>query len=184
MEPNVPFPLTDSIKILGVTLCNDFSFAAHIKNVVKTVNASLQTLNGMRRFSENTENRSMLTYVRPILEYACPVWAPSAIATAYLCQELESVQKRAVSIILGSRDIPYEKALEPLELPSLQNQYETLIMSFGKVLLSKSQYRDILHDQSLPSKTRKQDKLVPVKARTNRYGNSFVPVFVDMYNKS
>ena len=56
MEPNVPFPLTSSIKILGVTFSNDFSFAAHIENVVKSANASLQTLNGMRRFSANTES--------------------------------------------------------------------------------------------------------------------------------
>ncbi|XP_065581062.1 uncharacterized protein LOC136040691 [Artemia franciscana] len=77
-------------------------------------------------------------------------------------KELESVQKRAVSIILGRRDISYEKALEVLGLPSLQNRYGTLIMSFGKYLLSKSQHRDILPDQPLPSRPRKQDKLVPV----------------------
>ena len=30
MEPNVPLPLTNSIKILGVTFSNDFSFATYI----------------------------------------------------------------------------------------------------------------------------------------------------------
>ena len=48
MEPNFPFLLTNNIKILGVTSSNDFSFAAHIENVVKSANASIQTLNGMR----------------------------------------------------------------------------------------------------------------------------------------
>ena len=71
-----------------------------------------------------------------------------------------------------------------LGLPLFQNQYKTLIMSFGKFLLSKSQHHDILPDQPLPSRTRKQDKLVLVKARTNRYDNSFVPVLIDMYYKS
>ena len=80
MEPNVPFLLTNSIKILGVTFSNDFSFAAHIENVVKSANTSLQTLNGMRRFTANTESLkyAYIAYVRPILEYACPVWVPSA----------------------------------------------------------------------------------------------------------
>ena len=111
MEPNVPLLLTNSIKILGVTFSIYFSFAAHIENVVKSANASLQTLNGMRRFSANTESikYAYIAYVRPILEYACPVWMPSALRTVYLCQELESVQKRAVSIILDRRDIPYER---------------------------------------------------------------------------
>ena len=95
-----------------------------------------------------------------------------------LSQKLESIQKRAVSITMGSRDIPYEKALEVLGLPSLPNSEETLIMSFGKFLFSKSQHHDILLDQPVPSRTRKQYKLVPVKARTNQCGNSFVLVFV------
>ena len=89
------------------------------------------------RFSANTESikYAYIAYVRPILEYACPVRVFSALRTVYLCQELESVQKRAASIILGHCDISYEKALEVLGLPSLQNWYETLIMSFGKYLL-------------------------------------------------
>ena len=135
----------------------------------------------MRRFSANTESimYGYIAYVRPILECA-----PSTLKRVYLCQKHESAQKRAVLIILCHRDIPYEKALEVIGLPTLQNRYETLIMSFGKFLLFKSHHRDILPDQPLPSKTRKQDKLVLVKARTNRYGNSLVPVFVKMYNKS
>ena len=43
MEPNVPFPLTNSLKILGVTFSNDFIFAAHIESMIKSANASLQT---------------------------------------------------------------------------------------------------------------------------------------------
>ena len=74
MVPNVPFFLTNSIKILGVTFSNDFSFTAHIENVVKSANASLQTLNSMHRFSANTESiqYAYIVYVCPSLEYACP----------------------------------------------------------------------------------------------------------------
>jgi len=74
MEPNVPFFLTNSIKILGVTFSNDFSFAAHIKHVVKSANSSLQTLNDMHRFNANTKSikHGHMAYVRPILEYVCP----------------------------------------------------------------------------------------------------------------
>ena len=49
------------IKILGVTFSNDFSFAAHIESVVKSTIASLQTLNGKRRFNGNSCILSMQT---------------------------------------------------------------------------------------------------------------------------
>ena len=99
-------------------------------------NENTLTLNGMRRFSANTESikYAYLTYVRPILEYSRPVWASLALGTVYLCQELESVQKRAVSIILGCRDIPHEKALEVLEIPSLQSWYETLVRKLNRIM--------------------------------------------------
>ena len=108
MKPNIPLPLTSNIRILGLTFSNDFSFAANIENVVQSANASLQILYGIRRFSANTESikYAYLTYVHPTLEYAYLVWVPSILRTMYLCQELESVQKRVIAVILDRRDIP------------------------------------------------------------------------------
>ncbi|XP_065562451.1 uncharacterized protein LOC136028533 [Artemia franciscana] len=104
-QPYVPFPTVDSIKILGVTFSSDCSFGLHVENVVKNANACLQSLSTMRRFGCDVQCLLLayLIYVRPVLEYASPLWGPAALRTVHLIQELESVQKRAVFIIIGDR---------------------------------------------------------------------------------
>ena len=63
--------------------------------------------------------------VRPILEYACPVWSP------YLVKDklaIEKVQRRASRIALGQklREMSYEKRCILLNWNTLQNRREYL----------------------------------------------------------
>ena len=130
--PLVPFPIVNEIKILGVTITSDCSFSANINLTVHKANASLQTLTKMRRFGCDTKSllHAYTCYVRPLLEYACPVWGPSAIRTAYLLRDTECVQKRATRIILRDRGIPYDQALAKLNLSPLKVRLEHLIHQF------------------------------------------------------
>ena len=57
---------------------------------------------------------SFLSLVRPILEYACPVWSP------YLVKDklaIEKVQRRASRIALGQKFIFSKLSLRPAVLP-------------------------------------------------------------------
>ena len=56
------------------------------------------------------------TYVRPILEYASPVWSPHLAKNITL---LESVQRRFTKSIRNLRNIPYTSRLARLELTTL-----------------------------------------------------------------
>ncbi|XP_065557774.1 uncharacterized protein LOC136025719 [Artemia franciscana] len=186
-KPYIPFPIVDSIKILGVTFSSDCSFGLHVENVVENTNACLQSLSTMRRFGCDVQCLLLayLTYIRTVLEYTSPLWGPAALRTVYLIQELESVQKRAVFIIIDDRQLSYGEALVKLDLPTLAQRYEQIILRFGKFLLSKPQHRDILPPTApLNNRTRHQNKLVPVASRTNRHANSFVPFFTDLLNKA
>ena len=89
----VPFLIVNEMKILGVTFISDCSFSAHINITVHKANASLQTLTKMRRFGCDTESllNAYMCYVRPLLEYACPLWGPSAIRMAYVLRDMETV---------------------------------------------------------------------------------------------
>ena len=184
--PDVPFPTVSSATILGVTFTSDCSFKLHVDNIVRKGHYSIQSLTSMRRlgFSDRQLLLAYTTYIRPILEYCCPVWGPQAQNTAYMSEELEDVQKRATKIILGPRYESYEHALVVMSLPTLFARRHDLIMRFGKSLMSNEKHRSILPPTApTPKLTRHQNRLQPVKCRTNRFANSFVPYFVSVLNK-
>ena len=118
----------------------------------------------MRRFGCDTESllHAYMCYVCPLLEYACPVWGPSAICTAYLLHDIERIQKRATRIILQNCDIPYDQALTKLNLSPLKVQLEHLIQQFGKSVLANKSHQSLLPKPALPnSQTWLQNKLLP-----------------------
>ena len=58
--------------------------------------------------------------IRPVLEYACPVWHPAL--TAAQRTDLERVQKRVCRIILGGYYNSYSTTLATFGLPSLEKK--------------------------------------------------------------
>ena len=73
--------------------------------------------------------RAFITYVRPLLEYASPVWSPSHI---YLINEIESVQRSFTKRLPGMRALSYSDRLDRLELQTLE--YRHLIADFITIL--------------------------------------------------
>ena len=124
-----------------------------------------------------------LTYIRPILEYACPVWGPQIHNIEYLSDDVEGVQKRAVKIILKEKFVDYKSALESLKIETLRDRRFQLIMRFGQILASPKHRHFLPPAANSVVNTRKKNKLVPVPCRTNRFNNSFVPFFTSAYNK-
>jgi len=104
---------------LGVILDSDLTFSTHIASIVKSaylrVNLILTCFN-----SRNVQFlSSMLSiYVRPLLEYASPVWSP------YLLKDIaaiENVQRSFTRRIYGFGALSYSErliacSLEPLEV--------------------------------------------------------------------
>lgn len=185
--PPPPYQSVSSAVILGVTFSVDCSFSLHVQEVVKKANCAMRTLLLMRRFGFSVPQlkTAYLTYIRPILEYACPVWGPQVQNTAYMSEVLESVQKRAVKAILSDQYTDYESALSQLNLPSLHDRRFQLICKFGQFLLTSDKHRNILPPMLTKKVTTrsKATKLAQPKCRTNRFSNSFVPFYVSVYNK-
>ena len=69
-------------------------------------------------------------FIRSILEQSCPVWHSSL--TDENREDLERVQKTSLKIILGPKYNNYEKALNLLELESLQDRRESLCLRFAQ----------------------------------------------------
>ena len=107
-SPFPPAPLTVggsviervvTFKLLGVYISDDLLCNVHIEHEVKKANKRLYALPALKK-SGLTITQLVQVYcsiVRSVLEYACPVWAA---LSKYLEDAIESVQKRALRIVL------------------------------------------------------------------------------------
>ncbi|GFX96551.1 RNase H domain-containing protein [Trichonephila clavipes] len=89
---------------LGVTLDPELRFSKHIE---QTTNKALGKLNILRKLCgtswgsrPQTLKSTFCTVIRPVLEYATPIWTPASISVK---RKLDSVQHRAAKIIIEQR---------------------------------------------------------------------------------
>jgi ribonucleases P/MRP protein subunit RPP40 len=116
---------------LGVTITADLSWSEHILSTCKRANSLIYLLKKtFVRISFQASIRLYKTYVRPILEYAGPVWCPVLIRDQNL---LENVQRRATRITFNYYNRPsYPERLNMARLETfLQRRLRgDLIISF------------------------------------------------------
>ena len=123
---NTELTPVDSFKDLGVMVSSDLSWSKHVDYTVNKANKVLgllkRTIGG-----KNKEIFSMLykSLVRPILEYASPVWSP------YLVKDIlaiEKIQRRASRIALGQKpqEMSYEERCKILKWSTLDQRREFL----------------------------------------------------------
>jgi len=87
MQPSFPtltlnhiqLQTTDSMKLLGITLRKDLSWNIQVGKMISMASQRMYMMYVLKRFSAS--QRDLLSvyqlYVRPILEYACPLWHTS-----------------------------------------------------------------------------------------------------------
>lgn len=103
---------------LGVIVDDKLNFSPHIEMTVKKANRILGCIR--HSFKHMDKHSFMLLYkslVRPILEYASPVWSPHLKKHINL---IEQVQRRATRLIPDIRHLSYPERLQHLELPTLK----------------------------------------------------------------
>ena len=171
---NNPLEMVKSAKILRLTLSDDLKWNEHVLQIVKKARKRLYCLAQLKRSNVGTKEllQFYITCIRPITEYACPAFHNSL--TNYLSNDLESIQKRALRII-----IPWTSYSEALSIAGLQPLYAR------RQELTESLFMDIASN-----KDHKLYKLLPpcnnfetilrnkrrfnVTFKTERYRNSFI----------
>ena len=111
-------PLT--VRDLGIIVDPHLKFTNHIFEIVKKANQRAALIH--RSFLSKNPTNLILAYkiyVRPLLEYASPVWNPSQIN---LINTLEAVQRKFTKRIPGLSDITYSERLKILNLLSLEHR--------------------------------------------------------------
>lgn len=92
--------VVSSAKILGVTLSNDLTWNDYVSEAIKKANKRLYFLVLLRRAGVDPRDiiNFYCTVIRSVLEYCSPVF--NLALPEYLSNDIERVQKRALSIIL------------------------------------------------------------------------------------
>ena len=165
---------------------SDLSWSAQVHAVVHKANRILgviyRTLGPSNVEAFSTLYKSL---VRPVLEYASPVWCP------YLVKDmlaLEKVQRRASRRALGQRrgDMEYEDRLKILKWPTLEKRrhYISLVECYKTVFgLNGLNFSDVF-DLALDPRTRANHpfKLFVKSAKVNPYKYSFFVRIVKAWN--
>ncbi|GFU46222.1 RNase H domain-containing protein [Trichonephila clavipes] len=123
---------------LGVTLDPELRFSKHIE---LTANKALGKLNILRKLSgtswvsrPQTLKSTFCTVIRPVLEYATPIWTPASISVK---RKLDSVQHRAAKIIIGAvSSTNNENAEQECDLPPLESRCKLATIKFTNKLRS------------------------------------------------
>ena len=109
-----------SHKDLGVTVDTSLRFHLHIRQIVnKAAALSSNFLKVTLCRSEKFMKNLLTSHLRPLLEFASPVWNTGYLGDLRL---LESVQRRWTKMIDGMGEIPYSHRLAILDLYSIKGR--------------------------------------------------------------
>jgi hypothetical protein len=82
-------------------------------------------------FSVNHLRKVFFSFIRPILEYACPVWHFSL--TLANNEDIEQIQKRALKILVPGKS--YKEAIAKLNLELLSERRSEICKGFNNSAL-------------------------------------------------
>ncbi|MFZ2538392.1 MAG: reverse transcriptase family protein, partial [Oscillospiraceae bacterium] len=140
----LPFHLSSStlphpsfVKDLGIIIDPSLKLSCHLKDIITRAKQRSSLI--YRCFvSRDITNlvKAFLIYVRPILEYASPVWSPYLISQI---NEIESVQRGFTKRLPGFSGLSYADRLANLKLHSLEHRRLISDLTF---------YYNIIHSHS------------------------------------
>ena len=157
----------------------------HVDELIKKANKRLYFLVQLRRAGVNPKEiaRFYSTVIRPLLEYCSPAFHHSL--PGYLSDDIERVQKRAMSIIAPHDS--YTKSLENLNLSTLLQRRQDHCDKLFKNIIDDPQHNlnDLLPQRHISRyNTRHKRAFNLPRCKTKRYMNTFIPAmcFRDQLN--
>ncbi|KAI8484044.1 hypothetical protein Bbelb_381620 [Branchiostoma belcheri] len=118
----------NSAKLLGVWIQSDLKWNTHVTHMIKQGSKRLFLLRRLKQFSLPIDDMVVVytTYIRPVLEYAAPVWSPGLTERQ---SQLESVQKGRSESSSGTCTPTTRKSVLSLDSNHLQQDGNTCASS-------------------------------------------------------
>ena len=177
-----PLEVVYQTKLVGLVVCSSLSWGPHIEYIMKCANKKLWLLIRFKSRGGSTEQLITLYHlkIRSILEFGAPAFHSSL--TLEQSKTLETIQKKAFSIILGQKFKNYTNALKILQQENLSVRRLKLCENFALKCLSNPRHSD-LFNTNLGPKNRHTKKLKEPKCNSTRYYNSAVPFLTRLLNE-
>ena len=114
-----------------------------------------------------------VSVVRPVLEYACPVWHTNL--PQYLSDNIEVIQKRALKCIFPG--LGYEEIFRRVNLDTLNVRRDSICQKYlDKIKVGTYRLNYLLPDKRHIKYNVRQQNVNPLPVtRTNRFRKSFIP---------
>jgi len=122
----------NSFKLLGLHLDSNFSWSTHVETILSKATQRVYFLKQLKRAGVPHAQllHFYLVVIRPVLEYAAPVW--HHLITKTQTEQIETIQRRAIRIIYSyTYDMPYTNALYIAQISSLADRREQLSRVFS-----------------------------------------------------
>ena len=176
------------VKDLGVLISYDLTWGGQVDAAVNKANKILGIIyRTIGPTNQEAFSTLYITFVRPILEYAAPVWCPYLVKDVLA---LEKVQRRASRLALGHKrgEMEYEERIKILNWPTLEKwrHFISLIECYKIVFgFNSLKFRDFVElalDKMTQSNHSFNYKLSVKNARVNSYKYSFFIRIVKEWN--
>ena len=169
--------LVNEAKILGTIITNDLKWKRNTENLVKRANSRMLLLSKASNFGASIVDLKEIyvLFIRSLLEQSCVVWSSNLTKEDIL--GIERIQTSAIKLILNDPKINYRKALEKLNLESLEDRRIKLSLNFAKRCLKTDLMSTLFPENSKKHnfKLRKTEKYEVKYARTERLKQSAIP---------
>ena len=176
----------NSTKLLGTIISDDLRWDLNTHNIVKKANASMELVRKLSSFGASEEDLKhvYILFVRSLLEHSATVWHSSL--TEENSEDLERVQKSAVNIILGNKNLDYEKSLAKLNMETLKERREYLCLSFALKCTRNTKTKHMFPESIKihQMETRRPEKYQVQHANTERLKKSAVIYMQNLLNEN
>ena len=131
-----PVEVVKHAKLLGVILSNDLSWDMHVDSIVKKAAKRVYILYQLKRadVSQTDLVTVYVSVVRPVLEYACPVWHTNL--PKYLSDNIELIQKRALKSKFPNKD--FDDILNDIGMYILRERRNVIYAQYFKNMQGNS----------------------------------------------